>query len=129
MILEGRPVKEIVVFGNGKDTELTLVGKGENLPYYQITARDPAIEIEIDVGGRTAHVEVPGIGSSSAQPIIDPNSGEEFRVSFGLPNGFQLTEAEVGSGRTDLTAGIELHLSDSHAHFAELHMNQDGVIR
>ena len=26
-------------------------------------------------------------------------------------------------------AGIELHLSDSHAHFAALHMNQDGVVR
>jgi hypothetical protein len=45
------------------------------------------------------------------------------------PNGFQLTEAEVGSGSTDLAAGIELHLSGSHAHFARLHMNQDGVIR
>jgi hypothetical protein len=87
------------------------------------------IELEIDVEGRTARIEIPGVGTSSAQPIIDPNSGEEFRVSFGLPNGFQLTEAEVGNGRTDLTAGIELHLSDSHAHFAGLHMNQDGVIR
>ena len=45
------------------------------------------------------------------------------------PNGFQLSEAEVGNGTTDLKAGIELHLSDSHAHFASLHMNQDGVIR
>jgi hypothetical protein len=26
-------------------------------------------------------------------------------------------------------AAIELHLSSSHAHFAGLHMNQDGVIR
>jgi len=87
------------------------------------------IALEIDVAGRTARVEIPGVGASSAQPIIDPNSGEEFRASFGLPNGFQLTEAEVGSGSTDLKAGIELHLTDSHAHFAGLHMNQDGVIR
>jgi hypothetical protein len=64
-----------------------------------------------------------------AEPIIDPNSGEEFRAGFMLPNGFQLTQAEVGSGTTELKAGIELHLSGSHAHFADLHMNQDGVIR
>ena len=30
---------------------------------------------------------------------------------------------------TDLEAGIALHLDASHAHFAPLHMNQDGVIR
>ena len=87
------------------------------------------IELAIDVAGRTARIAIPGIGTSSAQPIIDPNSGGEFRASFGLPNGFQLTHAEVGRGTTNLTAGIELHLSESHAHFAGLHMNQDGVIR
>ena len=87
------------------------------------------IDMEIDVTGRTARIEIPGVGASSAQPIIDPNSGEQFRASFGLPNGFQLTHAELGNGSTNLTAGIELHLSDSHAHFAGLHMNQDGVIR
>jgi hypothetical protein len=87
------------------------------------------IDVEIDVKSRTARIEIPGVGASSAQPIIDPNSGEPFRASFGLPNGFQLTQAEVGNGSTNLTAGIELHLTDSHAHFAGLHMNQDGVIR
>ena len=53
LILEGRPVKEIVVAGNGKNTKLTLVGKGEDLPYYQIPACDPRIEIEIDGKVRT----------------------------------------------------------------------------
>ena len=79
--------------------------------------------------GRTARIEIPEVGSSSGEPIIDPNSGQVFHAGFKLPNGFQLTEAEVGSGSTDLKAGIELHLSGSHAHFAGLHMNQDGVVR
>jgi hypothetical protein len=87
------------------------------------------IDMSIDIEGRTAHVEIPGVGSSKAAPIVDPNSGDEFRVGFHLPGGFQLTHAEVGNGSTDLKAGIELHLSDSHAHFADLHMNQDGVVR
>jgi hypothetical protein len=87
------------------------------------------IELAIDVAGRTARIEIPGIGVSRGEPIVDPNSGAEFRAGFSLPNGFQLTEAEVGSGTTDLKAGIELQLSGSHAHFAALHMNQDGVIR
>lgn len=88
-----------------------------------------AIKLEIDVDRRRASVEIPGVGVSRGEPIIDPHSGEEFRAGFTLPNGFQLTEAEVGSGSSDLEAGIELHLSGSHAHFALLHMNQDGVIR
>lgn len=87
------------------------------------------LEVEIDVQARKARVEIPGIGSSRAEPIVDPNSGQEFRAGFTLPNGFQMSEAELGSGSTDLAAGIELHLSGSHAHFAKLHMNQDGVIR
>jgi hypothetical protein len=87
------------------------------------------IEVAIDIEGRKASIGIPGIGSSRAEPITDPNSGAEFRASFGLPNGFQLANAEVGTGTTELRAGIELHLSGSHAHFATLHMNQDGVIR
>ena len=87
------------------------------------------IIMEIDIEGRKANVEIEGIGSSSGEPIIDPNSGEQFRAGFDLPNGFQMTHAEVGNGSTALKAGIELQLSGSHAHFATLHMNQDGVIR
>jgi hypothetical protein len=87
------------------------------------------VDVEINVAARRASVDLAGLGRSRAEPIIDPNSGDEFQVSFQLPNGFQLTEAQVGSGSTDVVAGIELHLSSSHAHFASLHMNQDGVIR
>jgi len=87
------------------------------------------IQIEIDVATRRMSLDIPNLGRSRAHAIVDPHSGQEFQASFRLPNGFQLTDAEVGSGSTDVKAGIELHLSDSHAHFAALHMNQDGVIR
>jgi hypothetical protein len=87
------------------------------------------IRVEIDVASRRASVGLSDLGESRAHAIVDPNSGQEFRASFRLPNGFQLTEGELGSGSTDVKAGIELHLSDSHAHFSILHMNQDGVIR
>jgi hypothetical protein len=87
------------------------------------------IEIEIDVDARNASVRVPGMIESSGSPITDPNSGQEFRAGFLLPGGFQMTSAEVATGTTNASAGIELQLSGSHAHMAELHMNQDGVIR
>ena len=87
------------------------------------------IHLEIDVENRKADIDLPGIGKSHGAPIVDPNSGEEFRAGIGLPNGFQFTVAEVGTGSTNMKAGIDLHLADSHAHFGLLHMNQDGVVR
>jgi hypothetical protein len=86
------------------------------------------IEYEIDIAARTARITVPGLVESQSAPIVDPNSGEEFRAGFKLPAGFQLDFAEVASGATRAQAGIELQLSGSHAHLAPLHMNQDGVI-
>jgi len=87
------------------------------------------IEISLDIDGRNATVRVPGLIDSKATPIIDPNSGAEFRAGFALPNGFQMTSAEIATGSTQSRAGIALDLSASHAHLATLHMNQDGVIR
>jgi len=87
------------------------------------------IDLEIDVDARTAHVSVPGLVESTGSPIIDPFSGEPNRARINLPNGFEYTVAEMGSGSSKLTGGIELELTDSYGQFNILHMNQDGVIR
>ncbi len=87
------------------------------------------IELEVDVEARTAHLSVPGVVESTGSPIIDPFSGEAHRARINLPNGFEYTVAEMGSGSSKSTAGIELELTDSYGQFNVLHMNQDGVIR
>ncbi len=87
------------------------------------------IELEIDVDARSARVNVPGLVESRGSPIVDPNTGDEHRARINLPNGFEYTVAEMGSGTTKATAGIELDLSNSYGQFNVLHMNQDGVIR
>lgn len=87
------------------------------------------IELEIDVDARTARVNVPGLVESRGSPIINPNTGDEHRARINLPNGFEYTVAEMGSGTSKVTAGIELDLSNSYGQFNILHMNQDGVIR
>jgi hypothetical protein len=87
------------------------------------------IELSIDVPGRHARLRIPGVVESDGSPIIDPHSGNEHRAQIRLPNGFEYTEAEVGTGRTRARGGIELALDGSHVHFNLLHMNQDGVIR
>ena len=73
--------------------------------------------------GLTAWLSLPG------KPIINPFSGDEARSRIHLPNGFEYTYAEMGSGTSKVRAGIELDLSDSYGQFNVLHMNQDGVIR
>ena len=87
------------------------------------------IECAIDVQRRRARVRVPDLVECEGAPIIDPHSGNEFRAGIGLPNGFEYTYAEMGSGTTRAGAGIQLDLSASYGQFYELHMNQDGPIR
>lgn len=87
------------------------------------------IECAIDVEARRARVRVPGRVESEGAPIVDPHSGNEFRAGIGLPNGFEYTYAEMGSGTTRARTGIELDLSASYGQFFQLHMNQDGPIR
>ncbi|HJO05329.1 MAG TPA: DUF1326 domain-containing protein [Acidobacteriota bacterium] len=87
------------------------------------------IELSIDVEARRANSRIPGLVESDGTPIINAFSGEEARSRIHLPNGFEYTYAEMGTGRSKVTAGIELDLDNSYAQFNILHMNQDGVIR
>ena len=88
------------------------------------------IELEIDVDGREATLRIPGIVESAGTPIISPFSGEPARSRINLPEGFEYTVAEMGSGKTTSEVpGLELDLDGTYGQFNILHMNQDGVIR
>ena len=87
------------------------------------------IELELDVQARKARVNVPGLVESTGSPIIDPNSGVEYRGAIALPNGFEFSHAEMGTGNSKVRAGLELDLADSYGQFNALEMNQDGLIR
>ncbi|TDJ59895.1 MAG: DUF1326 domain-containing protein [Nitrospina sp.] len=87
------------------------------------------IEMSIDVDARRGHTKIDGLVESNGQPLINPFSGEEDRKVIHLPEGFEYTYAEMGSGNTKVTSAIELDLKDSYGQFNILHMNQDGVIR
>ena len=87
------------------------------------------IELEIDLEARRAKLNIPGVVESVGSPIINPHSGAESRARINLPNGFEYTVAEMGSGNTKSTGAIKLDLTDSYGQFNLLHMNQAGVIR
>ena len=64
----------------------------------------------------------------TGSPIVDPNSGAEFRARIDLPNGFEYRLAEIGQGESRATAGLDISLAGSYGQFNVLHLNQDGVI-
>ena len=87
------------------------------------------VTVEIDVEARRGRVEVPGLVESTGSPIIHPVTGNEHRARINLPDGFEYTVAEMGSGSSKTQDPVSLEFSDSYAQFNELHVNQDGVVR
>ena len=87
------------------------------------------IEVDIDVDARQARFQVPNVVESTGTPIVNPHTGGEHRARINLPNGFEYTVAEMGSGTTKSSGKVPLDLDGSYGQFNILHMNQDGVIR
>jgi hypothetical protein len=86
------------------------------------------MDIEVDVDGRTARVNVPGWIDARGEPIKNPVTGEEHRARINLPNGFEYDTCEVGRGWASTSGPLDVQLSDSHAQFARLHMTESGVV-
>ena len=83
----------------------------------------------MDVEARRARLVIPDCLDARGEPIRNPVTGEESRSRIDLPDGFEYIVAEVGRGWLNATGPITFTLADSHAHFAELHMTGDGVVR
>jgi len=96
------------------------------------TAHDPIyadIDFEVDIDARTARLNVPGLIESTGEPIRNPVTGAEHRARINLPDGFEYTLAEMGSGTSTATGAVPMELSDSYGQFAHLHLSTHGVIR
>jgi hypothetical protein len=86
------------------------------------------INLEIDIDGRSASLEVPGWIDAHGEPIRNPVTGDETRARINLPSGFEYDVAEQGRGWAKTSGPVDVQLEDSHAHFAKLDMNQSGVV-
>lgn len=86
------------------------------------------IELELDVEGRTARLNVPGWIEARGEPIRNPVTGEEHRARINLPHGFEYDTCEVGRGWAKTQGPVTIELADSHAQFAPLHMTGSGII-
>jgi hypothetical protein len=86
------------------------------------------IAFEVDIDGRKARLDIPGVVESSGEPIRNPRTGAETRARIDLPNGFEFRLAEVGSGTTKATGAMKLAFADSYGQFAHIHLSNNGVV-
>ena len=87
------------------------------------------MKVTIDVDARQASVKADGFVESKGTPITDPFSQKPVRARINLPDGFEYTVAEMGTGTSKVTADLKLDLNGSYGQFSILHVNQDGLIR
>ena len=87
------------------------------------------ISLEANLEGRTAKVEIPGVLTSTAKPLVNPFNGEPFHIGLARPRGsFEFTYAEIGEGSTKVTGEMEMSFEDSWAMFCVHHYDQDGLV-
>jgi hypothetical protein len=87
------------------------------------------IDIDIDVEARRARVKVGTLIDMAAEPIRNPVTGAEHRARIELPDGFEYTVAEMGSGSSRVGGPVPMQLDATYAQLAHLHLNQSGVVR
>lgn len=87
------------------------------------------IAFESDEDARIGRFSVEGIVEATAEPILNPVTGQPHRAKVVLPQGFEYLEAEYASSSTRTTGPIENEWSNRHAHFCTLHLGPYGVIQ
>jgi hypothetical protein len=86
-----------------------------------------AIEMDVDMTGRTARLNIPGLIETAVEPLKNPVTGAEHQARIGLPMGKEFRIAEVASGATKASGVIPLEFAGSHAHFADSALTSSGL--
>jgi hypothetical protein len=87
------------------------------------------IDMSVDVDARRACATVAGLIDMAAEPIRNPVTGAEHRARIDLPDGFEYTLAEMGSGTSNVSGPIPLKLDGTYAQLARIHLSQSGIVR
>jgi hypothetical protein len=87
------------------------------------------IDMSVDVDARRGRATVAGLIDMAAEPIRNPVTGAEHRARIDLPDGFEYTLAEMGSGTSNVSGPIPLKLDGTYAQLARIHLSQSGIVR
>ena len=142
---EGNGTMQLIVDESASDAQrealLTIMQGKETEPMTTMwsvftamcsTILDPLskpIEFEVDVDERTARLSIPGIVETRGEPIKNPVTGAVHRVRIDMPDGFEYSLAEIGSGTTKATGEIKLAFEASYGQFNNLHLTATGPVR
>jgi hypothetical protein len=87
------------------------------------------IELQVDVDGRRGRVFVKDYLEILGEPIRNKVTGAETRAQICLPEGFEYTVAEIGSASSHTTGPVKVDMESTYGQFAQLHLNNNGVVR
>jgi len=87
------------------------------------------IDLDIDVDGRRGRIFVKDYIDAKGEPIRNKKTGRESRAQIVLPDGFEYTVAEVGSGTSKTAGPLRVETKNTYGQFARLHLNNQGVVR
>lgn len=85
------------------------------------------IELSVDFENRVGKLDIPGLLTTTVEPLKNAVTGAEHRARIDLPAGKEFNLAEVASGTTKATGDVPLDFAASHAHFAESTMTSRGI--
>jgi hypothetical protein len=87
------------------------------------------IDLELNIDGRKGRLFVQDYIDARGEPIRNKVTGKEARAQIVLPEGFEYTVADVGSGVSRTTGPVKIQTKDTYTQFANLHLNNKGVVR
>lgn len=85
------------------------------------------ISFKFDMTARTAHLEVPGILSSTVVPIRNPVTDDPHRIRVVMPEGFEHLEGEVAAADIDSRGDLAFTTLGSHSTLAHVVQTPQGV--
>jgi hypothetical protein len=88
------------------------------------------MEFEFDLENRTARFLAPGIFETVSKPILNPVTGEEYRVQVSIPQPFEYGLAEIASAAVNKGTGtIKYDWPDSHSSMSYVEHTPAGVVQ
>ena len=84
------------------------------------------VEIEADMGKARGTIKVSGVTDVRLEPIKNPVTGAEHRVSITNPHGFEYHEAHVTSSTVKTEEPMPLEWTARHGHIAMMDMGPNG---
>jgi hypothetical protein len=87
------------------------------------------IDLDLDIDGRKGRVFIKDYIDTVGEPIRNKVTGAESRAQIVLPEGFEYTVAEIGNASSTTRGPVKVHMANSYGQFANLHLNNNGVVR